>query len=58
VNQLISQFNEMKDMMQTMQKLTSKGRSMNLSGLMDKLTGGKGGKSGLPGAGNIPGDLG
>ena len=58
VNQLITQFNEMKDMMQTMQKLTSKGRSMNLSGLMDKLTGGKGGKSGLPGAGNIPGDLG
>jgi signal recognition particle subunit SRP54 len=58
VNQLISQFKEMKDMMQTMQKLTSKGRSMNLSGLMDKLTGGKGGKSGLPGAGNIPDDLG
>ena len=58
VNQLIRQFKEMKDMMQTMQKLTSKGRSMNLSGLMDKLTGGKGGKSGLPGAGNLPDDLG
>jgi signal recognition particle subunit SRP54 len=43
VNQLISQFNEMKKMMKTMQKLTSQGRSINMSGLMDRLTGGRGG---------------
>ena len=43
VNQLISQFNEMKKMMKTMQKLTSQGRSLDMSGLMDRLTGGRGG---------------
>lgn len=43
VNQLINQFNEMKKMMKTMQKLTSQGRSLNMSGLMDRLTGGGGG---------------
>ena len=43
VNQLISQFNEMKKMMKTMQKLTSQGRSINMSGMMDRLTGGRGG---------------
>lgn len=43
VNQLVSQFNEMKKMMKTMQKLTSKGRDVNMSNLMDRLTGGGGG---------------
>jgi len=43
VNQLISQFNEMKKMMKTMQKLTSQGRDVSMSNLMDKLTGGGGG---------------
>ncbi|MFB6247118.1 MAG: signal recognition particle protein [Salinibacter sp.] len=42
VNQLISQFNEMKKMMKTMQKLTSQGRDVSMSNLMDKLTGGGG----------------
>jgi signal recognition particle subunit SRP54 len=46
VNQLVSQFNEMKKMMKTMQKLTNQGRSMNLGNIMDKLTGGGGGRSG------------
>jgi len=55
VNQLISQFNEMKKMMKTMQKLTSQGRSMNLSGIMDRLTGGNdGGQTGMPGSGGNP----
>ncbi len=46
VNQLVSQFDEMKKMMKTMQKLTNQGRSMNLSNIMDKLTGGGGGRTG------------
>ena len=55
VNQLISQFNEMKNMMKTRQKLTSQGRSMNLSGIMDRLTGGNdGGQTGMPGSGGNP----
>jgi hypothetical protein len=36
----------MKKMMKTMQKLTNQGRSMNLGNIMDKLTGGGGGRSG------------
>jgi signal recognition particle subunit SRP54 len=48
VNQLISQFKEMKDMMKTMQKLTSQGRDVSMSNLMDKLTGGGGGRSRSP----------
>ena len=48
VNQLISQFNEMKKMMKTMQKLTSQGRDVSMSNLMDKLTGGGGGPSPSP----------
>ncbi|MFB6279989.1 MAG: signal recognition particle protein [Salinibacter sp.] len=43
VNQLISQFEEMKDMMKTMQKMTSGGQDMDMSSLMDKITGGGGG---------------
>jgi signal recognition particle subunit SRP54 len=46
VNQLVSQFNEMKKMMKTMQKLTSQGRSVNLSNIMNRLTGGQGGSKG------------
>jgi signal recognition particle subunit SRP54 len=42
VNQLISQFEEMKDMMKTMQKMTSQGQEMDMSSLMDKITGGGG----------------
>jgi len=42
VNQLISRFNEMKKMMQTMQKLTSKGQDVSMSKVMDQLTGGGG----------------
>lgn len=48
VNQLIDQFNEMKKMMKTMQKLTSKGRDVGVSKLMDQLTGGSGGPSPSP----------
>jgi len=48
VNQLIEQFNEMKDMMKTMQKLTSQGRDVSMSNLMKKLTGGGGGPSPSP----------
>jgi signal recognition particle subunit SRP54 len=48
VNQLISQFNEMKKMMKTMQKLTSKGRDVSMSNLMNKLTGDGGGPSPSP----------
>ncbi|MFB6272608.1 MAG: signal recognition particle protein [Salinibacter sp.] len=48
VNQLISQFQEMKDMMKTMQKMTSQGRDVSMSNLMDKLTGGGGGRSQSP----------
>lgn len=48
VNQLIRQFEEMKDMMQTMQKLTNKGRDVNMSSLMNQLTGGGGGRSSSP----------
>jgi len=43
VNQLISQFEEMKDMMKTMQKMTSGGQDVDMSSLMDKITGGGGG---------------
>ena len=46
VNQLVSQFEEMKKMMKTMQKLTSQGRDVSMSNLMNKLTGGGGGRSG------------
>nr|WP_233992665.1 signal recognition particle protein [Salinibacter altiplanensis] len=42
VNQLVSQFEEMKDMMKTMQKMTSKGQDVDISSLMDKITGGGG----------------
>jgi len=42
VNQLISRFNEMKKMMQTMQRLTSKGQDVSMSKVMDQLTGGGG----------------
>ena len=48
VNQLISQFEEMKDMMKTMQKMTSQGRDVSMSNLMDKITGGGGGESRSP----------
>ncbi len=48
VNQLVEQFNEMKDMMKTMQKLTSQGRDVSMSSLMKKLTGGGGGPSPSP----------
>jgi len=48
VNQLIQQFEEMKDMMKTMQKLTSQGRDVSMSNLMDKITGGGGGPSPSP----------
>jgi len=48
VNQLVSQFNEMKKMMKTMQKLTSKGRDVSMSNLMNKLTGDGGGPSPSP----------
>ncbi len=48
VNQLISQFEEMKDMMKTMQKMTSQGRDVDMSSLMDKITGGGGGQSRSP----------
>jgi signal recognition particle subunit SRP54 len=48
VNQLISQFEEMKDMMKTMQKMTSQGRDVNMSNLMDKITGGGGGQRSSP----------
>ena len=48
VNQLIEQFNEMKKMMKTMQKLTSQGRDVSMSNLMNKLTGGGGGPSPSP----------
>ncbi len=48
VNQLVSQFEEMKDMMKTMQKMTSKGQDVNISNLMDKITGGGGGQSRSP----------
>jgi len=48
VNQLISQFEEMKDMMKTMQKMTSQGRDIDMSSLMDKITGGGGGQSRSP----------
>ncbi|MFB6098936.1 MAG: signal recognition particle protein [Salinibacter sp.] len=48
VNQLIQQFEEMKDMMKTMQKLTSQGRDVSMSNLMNKLTGGGGGRSRSP----------
>jgi signal recognition particle subunit SRP54 len=48
VNQLVEQFNEMKDMMKTMQKLTSQGRDVSMSNLMKKLTGGGGGPSPSP----------
>ena len=40
VNQLIKQFREMKKMMKTMSKLTGKGRSVDLQGLMGRLGGG------------------
>jgi len=48
VNQLISQFEEMKDMMKTMQKMTSQGRDVSMSNLMNKITGGGGGTSQSP----------
>ena len=48
VNQLVSQFEEMKDMMKTMQKMTSQGRDVDMSSLMDKITGGGGGQSRSP----------
>ena len=48
VNQLVSQFNEMKKMMKTMQKLTSQGRDVSMSNIMDRLTGGGGGPSPSP----------
>ena len=48
VNQLISQFEEMKDLMKTMQKMTSQGRDVSMSNLMNKLTGGGGGPSPSP----------
>jgi len=48
VNQLISQFNDMKKMMKTMQKMTSKGRDVSMSNIMDRLTGGGGGPSPSP----------
>ena len=48
VNQLVSQFEEMKDMMKTMQKMTSKGQDVDISSLMDKITGGGGGQSRSP----------
>jgi len=48
VNQLISQFEDMKDMMKTMQKMTSQGRDVNMSNLMDKITGGGGGQRSSP----------
>jgi signal recognition particle subunit SRP54 len=48
VNQLVSQFEEMKDMMKTMQKMTSQGRDIDMSSLMDKITGGGGGQRSSP----------
>ncbi len=48
VNQLIQQFEEMKDMMKTMQKMTSQGRDVSMSNLMNKITGGGGGESRSP----------
>jgi len=48
VNQLVSQFEEMKDMMKTMQKMTSQGRDVDMSSLMDKITGGGGGQRSSP----------
>ena len=48
VNQLISQFEEMKDLMKAMQKMTSQGRDVSMSNLMNKLTGGGGGPSPSP----------
>jgi len=48
VNQLISQFEEMKDMMKMMQKMTSQGRDVSMSNLMNKITGGGGGTSRSP----------
>ena len=48
VNQLVSQFEEMKDMMKTMQKMTSEGQDVDISSLMDKITGGGGGQSRSP----------
>ena len=48
VNQLVSQFEEMKDMMKPMQKMTSQGRDVDMSSLMDKITGGGGGQSRSP----------
>jgi signal recognition particle subunit SRP54 len=48
VNQLIQQFEEMKDMMKTMQKMTSQGRDVSMSNLMNKITGGGGGQSHSP----------
>ncbi|WP_103021552.1 signal recognition particle protein [Salinibacter altiplanensis] len=48
VNQLVSQFEEMKDMMKTMQKMTSKGQDVDISSLMDKITGGGGGQGHSP----------
>jgi len=48
VNQLVSQFEEMKDMMKTMQKMTSQGQDVDMSSLMDKITGGGGGQSRSP----------
>ncbi len=49
VNQLVSQFEEMKDMMKTMQKMTSQGRGdVSMSNLMNKLTGDGGGQGHSP----------
>ena len=48
VNQLVSQFEEMKDMMKTMQKMTSKGQDVDISSLMDQITGGDGGQRRSP----------
>ena len=48
VNQLISQFEEMKSMMKTMQKMTSQGQGVDMSSLMDKITGGGGGRRSSP----------
>ena len=48
VNQLVTQFEEMKDMMKTMQKMTSQGRDINMSSLMDKITGGGSGQNRSP----------
>ena len=48
VNQLVSQFEEMKDMMKTMQKMTSQGQDIDMSSLMDKITGGGGGQRSSP----------